>query len=77
MRTILQIIRKEFLQLRRDKRMFPMLFVAPLIQVFIFGFAANNDVTHVPIAVVDQDRSMESRRLVDGFLSSGYFDLAG
>ncbi|MFH1263998.1 MAG: ABC transporter permease [Pseudomonadota bacterium] len=77
MRTILQIIRKEFLQLRRDRRMFPMLFLAPLIQVFIFGFAANNDVTHVPIALVDQDRSIESRRLVDEFLSSGYFDLAG
>jgi ABC-2 type transport system permease protein len=72
-----RIIAKEFQQLRRDRRMFPMLLAAPLIQTMVFGFAANNDVKDVPLLLVDRDRTQESRRLVTRFTGSGYFDLVG
>jgi ABC-2 type transport system permease protein len=72
-----RVIVKEFLQVRRDKRMLPVIFVAPVVQLVLFGFAANTDVTRVPTVLVDQDRSAASRYLVDRFVRSGYFELVG
>jgi ABC-2 type transport system permease protein len=71
------IIRKEFLQLRRDRKMIPAMIVGPLMQLLVLGFAANTDVTDVPLLLVDQDRSSASRALLDRFTGSGYFRLAG
>jgi ABC-2 type transport system permease protein len=71
------VIVKEFLQLRQDKRMIPVIFVAPVIQITLFGFAVNTDVTNVPTVLVDQDKSVASRDLVSRFVSSGYFGLVG
>jgi ABC-2 type transport system permease protein len=73
--AIRSIVRKEFIQLLRDRRMFIPLFLAPVIQLVLFGYAATVDVKHIPFAVVDEDRSVESRSLVSSFLESGYFDL--
>lgn len=75
MHSLLCVIRKEFQQLRRDKKMIPMVFISPLIQIFIFGFAANNDVTDVPFVLVDRDRTTQSRDLMHRFEASGYFHL--
>jgi ABC-2 type transport system permease protein len=72
-----RIIVKEFLQLRQDHRMIPIIFVAPVVQLVIFGFAVNTDVNRVPMVLVDQDRTAASRALVDRFTSSGYFELVG
>ncbi|MEO8195442.1 MAG: ABC transporter permease [Thermoanaerobaculia bacterium] len=68
--------RKETLQLRRDRRSLLLAFALPLVLLIIFGYAIVWDVRDIALAVVDQDRSPESRELVDGFLSSGYFHLA-
>jgi len=76
-RNLLLVIAKEFLQLRRDRRMIGILIVGPLIQLIVFGFAANMDVTNVRLFLVDADRSAESRALVDRFTQSGYFDVVG
>jgi ABC-2 type transport system permease protein len=54
-----------------------VIFLAPMIQLTLFGFAVNTDVTRVPTVLVDQDRSAESRDLVDRFVQSGYFELVG
>jgi ABC-2 type transport system permease protein len=72
-----RVIVKEFLQLRQDKKMIPVIFVAPVIQIILFGFAVNTDVTHVPTLLVDQDKSAASRDLVSRFVNSGYFELVG
>jgi ABC-2 type transport system permease protein len=77
MHTLLRVIVKEFLQLRQDRRMIPIIFFAPIIQLVVFGFAVNTDVQDVPLVLVDQDHSPASRELVDDFVRSGYFDLAG
>lgn len=75
MYVLWRVIVKEFLQLKEDKRMIPIIFVAPVIQIVLFGFAVNTDVTNVPTVLVDQDRSAASRDLVSRFLNSGYFEL--
>jgi len=76
-RVLWQVIVKEFLQIRRDVRMIPVIFVAPVVQITVFGFAVNTDVTNVPMVLVDEDRSATSRDLVSRFVDSGYFDVVG
>jgi ABC-2 type transport system permease protein len=67
------MIIKEFQQLRRDKKMRAIIFIAPIVQLLVLGYAANMDVKDVPTAVCDQDRSADSRGLVQAFTSSGSF----
>ena len=77
MHALLPVIVKEFLQLRQDRKMIPVLFIGPLAQLLALGYAANMDVRDVPLVLVDQDRSSASRALVDRFTGSGYFQLMG
>ena len=69
------ILIKEFLQIFRDPRMRFTIFVPPIIQVLVFGYAATMDITHVPTAVYDQDNTKESRQIVRDFSYSQYFDM--
>jgi ABC-2 type transport system permease protein len=73
MRTILIFLRKEFQQLRRDPNMIRLIFVGPIMQLFIFGFAISLDVNSVPMVVCDQDHSLQSHDFIARFENSGYF----
>jgi ABC-2 type transport system permease protein len=73
MKAMLSIVWKEFLQIRRDRRLFPVLFISPIIQLLLLGYAANLDVRNIPSVVCDLDRSAASREFVDEFVNSGYF----
>jgi len=77
MYVLWRIIVKEFLQLVQDKKMIPLVLVAPIFQLLAFGYAANLDVATVDLLLVDRDRSPASRQLVDRFVASPYFELAG
>jgi ABC-2 type transport system permease protein len=68
------ILIKEFKQVLRDPRMKFTIFVAPIIQVLIFGFAATTDVNNIPTAIYDLDNTKQSRDVIRDFTSSGYFD---
>ncbi|HEV1285205.1 MAG TPA: ABC transporter permease [Bryobacteraceae bacterium] len=68
-------MRKEFIQVARDPRMRAMLFMPPLIQLLIFGYAANLDVNTAHIAWMDQDHSSASRELLSQFQGSGRFQI--
>jgi len=69
------ILRKEFIQLLRERRMRGMVFVAPLIQLVIFGYAVTLDVDHVRIAWRDMSQTQESRALRARFEGSGRFEV--
>lgn len=75
MNLILNFIKKEFLQFRRDKRMFGIILIAPVLQLVFLGYAATLDVTNVKTAVWDQDRSVTSREFIQKYESSGYFSV--
>lgn len=75
MGRIRSVIRKELIELRRDKKMRAMLFVAPIMQVLVLGYAANMDVSNVSLAVYDQDSSPRSRELTEAFANSAAFRL--
>lgn len=72
---IYEMVRKELLQLSRDPRLYRVIFVAPVIQLVIFGYAVSTDVRHTATFLVDHDRSQASRELVESFTASGYFDV--
>jgi ABC-2 type transport system permease protein len=76
MGRILPVIRKEFIQIIRDPRTLGVMFIAPLMQLILLGYAATTDVRNVPMAIFDQDRSAESRHLVEAFVASGQFTVA-
>lgn len=73
--VIRTIIRKEFIQLFRDKRMILPLFVAPILQLILFGFATTVDIKNITLAVVDNDRTQDSRAYIASFVRSGYFEI--
>jgi ABC-2 type transport system permease protein len=77
MKNILHIIRKEFLQLRQDRKMFGMSVLAPVFQLIILGYAATFDVSNIPMVVCDFDNSPFSRELVRSFTSTEYFRVVG
>ncbi|MBP1704260.1 MAG: hypothetical protein H6Q38_3367 [Chloroflexi bacterium] len=73
---LLSIVRKEFIQLFRDKRLLALILILPLVQLFLLGYAATNEVRNIPIAVFDQSHSPEGRALLDSYRASDYFLLA-
>jgi ABC-2 type transport system permease protein len=72
-----QLLGKEFRQTLRDPRAKPVLFIAPIIQLLIFGYAVTTDVRNTRTFVVDRDRSSESRALLGALTASGYFRVTG
>ena len=70
---IRRMVQKEIRQLFRDPKTKRIIFAGPLIQLIALGYAVNTDGRPVATAVVDHDRSAESRALLDAFTASGYF----
>ena len=76
-RRVLEMVRKELRQIFRDPRLRRVIFVAPMVQLLVFGYAVSTDVRNVATLVVDHDRSRASRELVEAFTASGYFRVLG
>ncbi len=72
---LVSIIRKEFIQLFRDKRMLGLILVLPLVQLFLLGYIFSTDVRDLPLAVFDQSHSAEGRALLEAFRSADYFEV--
>ncbi len=77
MRRLWYLMWKELLELRQDPRLFGIIFIAPIVQLTFLGYAATTDVKNVPIVVVDQDRTPQSRELITRFDASPYFTVVG
>lgn len=74
---IKEMITKEFIQIFRDPKMRGILFIIPLFQTLIFGYAVTTDVNHINTYVLDRDLSPRSRETIDAFTKSGYFKIVG
>jgi len=68
---------KEFIQLRRDKFTLGMVVGVPAIQILLFGFAIRTEVRHLPLLVLDESRTSQSRALVQAMVNTRNFDLVG
>ena len=71
------LVKKEFDQIRRDRRLQISLILPPILQLTLFGFALSAAVSNVRLAVVDDSRSPESRELISTLTESKSFRLAG
>jgi ABC-2 type transport system permease protein len=73
---LISMIRKEFIQIFRDVRTLGIILVIPIIQLFLLGYSATSDIRNIPLAVLDQSRSPESRALLDSYRAADYFRIA-
>lgn len=73
-RRIFRLVKKELAQTHRDRRMMMMIIMAPIFQLFVFGYAVNTDINHIATAVYDEDHTATSRQFVDRLIRSGYFE---
>lgn len=73
-RRLFSVIKKEFLQLKRDVRLLFVLFFFPVFLLAIFGYAVNFDVKHIKLAIYDQDKSDVSRDFIKSLTNTEYFD---
>ncbi len=77
MRTILFLMRKEYLQVFRNRPMLVIIFLMPAVQLLVLSNAATFEVRHTSVQLVDEDGTSASRRLVGHFVGSGYFTVVG
>lgn len=75
MRELWAIIRKEFLQIRRDPRTLGIILFAPVIMLVLYGYAVNFEIKNIAIVVCDQDQTQMSREFIKGLTANGYFEL--
>ena len=67
--------RKEFIHIRRDPRSLIIMILLPLMQLVLLGYAATTDIEHLKTAVMDSDKTTQSRQLVDAYRASNYFEI--
>lgn len=77
MTTFLALLRKEFIQIIRNRPILVMMIGLPIVQLLILAHAATFELRSVEMVVVDQERSAESRRLIQSFTSGGFFTVVG
>ena len=73
---IFQVVRKEVVQIRRDRRMFGLVLMMPVLELFIFGYVVATEIDNIALAVCDYSQSAESRAYVDQLTESGYFRIS-
>jgi ABC-2 type transport system permease protein len=77
LQRIFEMVKKEFLQLFRDPRMWRIIFIAPVIQLILFGYAVSTDIKQTTTFVVDYSQSEPSRELIRSLTASDYFKVIG
>jgi len=75
-RRIRLLVWKEFTQLRRDRSMLPILLIMPIVMLLMFGYVVGSDIKNLKLAVLDNDHSIQSQRVIDSFVSSSYFTIS-
>ena len=74
---VAEMLRKELRQIFRDPQLYRILFVAPVVQLLMFGYAVSTDVRHTCTFVVDHAGDAASRRVVEALTAGGFFDVVG
>ena len=75
LRRVLAMARKEVIQIGRDPRSLLIIIAMPLMQLFIYGYAVNLDIKHIPLCVYDRDATQTSQDLLKRFQATDYFDI--
>lgn len=73
LQRFVSIVKKEFIQLKRDKASFGIAIMMPIVMILLFGYAVNTELDNISMQVVDQSNSAISRELIQNFENTGYF----
>jgi ABC-2 type transport system permease protein len=74
-KRFISIVKKEFIQVKRDPISLRLPFAMPIIMMLLFGYAVNTEVDKISTAVFDQSKTQESREYIEKFTASNYFDI--
>ena len=77
MNTIFYMLQKEFLHVVRNRVMLPLIFVVPIVQLVLLGYAATLEIKNVDLYIIDNDNTTLSALYIDGFEHSAYFTITG
>lgn len=73
-RRLWAMVTKEFIQMRRDRMTFAMIFGIPIMQLVLFGYVINSDPRHMPAGIINSDTGIHGRTLLEGLKNSTFFD---
>ncbi len=73
---LIPILRKEIIHILRDPRALAIMFIIPIVQLIMLGYAVTNDIRHIQTAVYDSDRTPESRQLIEAYRASDLFTIS-
>ncbi len=74
-KRLIALIKKEIRHILRDPRTLTIVIIMPLMMVLLYGYALNMDIQHIPLGILDHDRTPESRALIEDFCATQYFDV--
>jgi ABC-2 type transport system permease protein len=69
------VLRKEWLQIRRDYFTLRMIVLLPVLQLFLFGYAINTNPKHLPTGLITADHSQDERTLIAALQNTGYYNI--
>lgn len=75
MQRFFSIVKKEIIQLKRDKASFGIAIMMPIVMILLFGYAVNTELSNISMSVIDQSNTAESRELIQSFQNTGYFNI--
>jgi ABC-2 type transport system permease protein len=75
MSQILHMMRKEFKQIFRDPPMIAIIFIVPILQLFVLAYTITTDVRHIKMGIIDYDNSIISREIIQSFNHTEQFDI--
>jgi len=74
---ILYLLKKEFIEIFRQKEILPMIFIAPLVQIIILGYVVKTDIEHIPVEIVNVSKSNHSTRIIERIKQTSLFNVRG
>lgn len=77
MQRFWSIVKKEFIQIKRDKASFGIAIGMPIIMMLLFGYAVSTELQNISMVVLDQSRTQESRELIKSYENTDYFKVTG
>jgi hypothetical protein len=74
-RRFMAVLRKEWIQIRRDPYTLRMIIALPVMQLFLFGYAINSDPKHLSTGLLSAEHSRSERSIVAALQNTGYYDI--
>jgi ABC-type multidrug transport system permease subunit len=75
LKRFLAVLRKEWIQIKRDPMTLRLIIALPMMQLFLFGYAINSDPKHLPTGLISTEHSKYERSLVSALVNTGYYDI--